>query len=542
VGGEDLDDDDNFEVDKEESEDDEDVDEEESDDEEDVDDEQSVEYPTSEDDADIGAEMGNYMQVEHMVEEVDAFGLQLDAIAGWGDEDIERGANGGSQEYESDSDGGSEYEHELLDCLGSPTPDTVDPSTLFGPEPLTPQGALDVDDASLVLPDLDSPSIRVDIDRFEDRICSLVSFITAWCRQIGSLAQFNKLKGPRPITRDIFEEVLAADPASLIRSILSSFSDQVKAVLGRTNLTLKDLLLLPRDRLDCLDLGVYASLATRLLPADTDQTSLTIISNSGKVHEARLYVGSATSVVSRPGLVGRITQHRSTIGGIRSGRTGPQYRRTRHYAFASAPGVISTFFALARLPRQDPTSPVLAFQIEGLMQAFFNVVVGWRGVGNFGSPLSLDLIMKMRASVPGSLPDFQDAGLNSTWCLTQCMPSSCQNRRDISYTTAYYDRGPCVLCSRQRDVNPTQFQGEGETSLCRYCAVAVRAWEKSGKSVSIEEEAAKRCGCANCGASEWWEKKRSNRSSFHGSGVDRRCNACFFYRLQDGLERPQHLW
>jgi hypothetical protein len=93
-----------------------------------------------------------------------------------------------------------------------------------------------------------------------------------------------------------------------------------------------------------------------------------------------------------------------------------------------------------------------------------------------------------------------------------------QNGRNKPHTTAYYDGGPCVLWHRQRDVNPVRFQGEGVTLFCKYCDITVRSWEERGKPMLTEEEAAKQCGCANCGAPKWWEKRPSQQSSFHGLG------------------------
>ena len=91
----------------------------------------------------------------------------------------------------------------------------------------------------------------------------------------------------------------------------------------------------------------------------------------------------------------------------------------RHYKFTAKPGVISQFFLLARLPPSRQAAST-SFLIEAIMQAFFNVVVGsTTTLAHHHSPAVTSFIDNVRAAVSSPLPDFDNVGLNSAWCLRQ---------------------------------------------------------------------------------------------------------------------------
>ena len=92
---------------------------------------------------------------------------------------------------------------------------------------------------------------------------------------------------------------------------------------------------------------------------------------------------------------------------------------TRHYKFTAKPGVISQFFLLARLPPSRQAAST-SFLIEAIMQAFFNVVVGsTTTLAHHHSPAVTSFIDNVRAAVSSPLPDFDNVGLNTAWCLRQ---------------------------------------------------------------------------------------------------------------------------
>ncbi len=348
---------------------------------------------------------------------------------------------------------------------------------------------------------MDRPSSTLDLDSvesFERKLLQLLTAMAAWCRTVGTLEDFKKLGGKRPMTNHWFEVLLEAeadDVAALGQRVLDAIPTTVKAILGQDQVTVDDLEQLPRLGLDCGDVGCYLSTAGPLAKTNTaglltkvdTAGPLTKVDTAGplaKVDTAgplakadaadplaqadttgplanidtagplanddnqgpskRVYVGSACS--HRKGLAGRMKEHLKVIGRVRSGSW--TRKLSRHYAFASQHGVVSQFFVLARIPlSSSPDASSTSFLIEGLMQAFLNVVVKPTDQHNHTSRVA-SFLDQMRAAVPSKLPSFIDvvSGSTARGVYTRASRAILGTRQDVKILIAWR------LLSRERSI------------------------------------------------------------------------------------------
>jgi hypothetical protein len=135
---------------------------------------------------------------------------------------------------------------------------------------------------------------------------------------------------------------------------------------------------------------------------------------------------------------------------------------------ASKHGAISEFFLLARLA-QSKENASTSFLIEGLMQAFLNVVVKSTKAGGYlYFPAVTSFIGEMRGAVSSGLPDFSSVGLNSAWCLRQGDPNrstntgGCKNpncMKPFSEGGIFCGSGKdrrCIRCYQYTNLNKTK--------------------------------------------------------------------------------------
>lgn len=178
-----------------------------------------------------------------------------------------------------------------------------------------------------------------DITRLKTRILELVRALALWCRTFGTVDDFRRLGRNRPLTDHWFKVLLDAstdDVATLDRDILDAIPAAVKITLGQEEITVHDLMQLPRLGLDCTDFGCYLSIAAT---PNTD------------VH---LYIGSSCD--EQEGRCGRMKKHFHSINGLRFPRKSHTTRRCKpfkpshHHTVAARHGTIPHFI-LAQLPR-----------------------------------------------------------------------------------------------------------------------------------------------------------------------------------------------
>lgn len=129
--------------------------------------------------------------------------------------------------------------------------------------------------------------------------------------------------------------------AALAQTVLDAIALTVKSILGREEVTIQDLMQLPRLGLDCRDFAAYLS---------------TVSPASQNIHpETHVYVGSSWS--KSHGISGLMRGHLNAIIRVRSGKLTSKFGKvtkpTRHYTPAAKHGMVSRFFVLALLKPSD---------------------------------------------------------------------------------------------------------------------------------------------------------------------------------------------
>ncbi len=510
-------------------------------------------------------------------------------------------------------------------------------------------GNFDVADASFVscvweeaVPIDTSPEQRaINVNRFERAIFSMINFMTTWCRSVGTVENFASIYGDNgPMAISCFRVLVHANPEILHRNVVESISENVKEILGRSSLGVKDLHSLPVVDRDSKDWGCYLSVSHKEVASDTTDFSsrgrddfsfgtamvsrstlevasdTTDLSTQGPVDfsfgtamvsRSTLEVASdttdlstrgpadfsfGTAMVSRStlntgvyagssynkkgGIALRVSQHRLAIRQRRNGKV-TKMNRGRHYDFAGRPGVSTRFFTIARLPAGEQRNAALSVLIEGLTMAYLNTV--GPPTGGFHRHDVVTFINDMRVGAFGrnndaptsASPNFVLFALNGAWCLAQpyfpsqritsagchvcgrttkrmgllnagdvlgprLCPAHFQEKRKLD--PKWMSGGPCIRCHEPRGLTGQAFSGEGSNSMCSHCSATRRS---QGAAFDVETYAQQHQGCQHCGVGEW-DVVGSAKLVFHGLGEHRRCQACFFYRLEHRVERHPDLW
>ncbi len=157
------------------------------------------------------------------------------------------------------------------------------------------------------------------------------------------------------------------------------------------------------------------------------------------------------------------------------------------------------------MSRTDPGSKALAFLVEGLIQAYLDLVEEAKFAHNWHRPATSKLITEMRAST-AFLPaaaNLKRLGLNAAWSLRQggfivpkeILKQACavcgrlKNKMRLERAGDLFGRRlctthyraqqredpvwlagrPCVRCDRPRGYKKTNFTGRGARSVCHQC-------------------------------------------------------------------------
>ncbi len=375
--------------------------------------------------------------------------------------------------------------------------------------------------ASIAAGPLDKTPDNIAERRGETRILGILGGFVQQCQRVGTVDDFDELSpSQRPVTRRWFEclaKALAADGTKALgQRLVQAVPRPVLRILGQEQITADHLTQLPRIGLDSKELGCYLSAATASAGSQVKD----------KQHQ---YVGSA---IGYRGLVSRMRSH---FAAIRRARAGKVPYLTRHYRFAARFDVKSEFFILAQRPPSTEAAETL-FLLEGIFQVFFNVVAPTARVLKFHSPAVTAFIDNTRAMVPG-LPDLSLTGLNSAFALRQGGNS---NMLNPNATTAGCQNPACRLPFRER----FRFYGSDADKRCDACDQYQRKHgidrpadviERGRRNTLAHESHLAGEGCQNLSCLEPFNGIHGN---FHGSGSDRRCNACYQHLDRTGGERP----
>jgi hypothetical protein len=304
---------------------------------------------------------------------------------------------------------------------------------------------------------------------------------------------------------------------------------------------------------------------------------------NGELYQVGSYIGATVS--QGGGFRARIQQHdyetRRRLAGIITSRN-----TSKHYSFVGRHGVKEHNFIVAQMGLQDPKPPLLSFLLEAVLQAYLNVVEEAKDIKMWHRPAVSAFLGTMRASAASTPPDLSQFGLNTAWSLRQggfkvpkeikeqpyavCVkrekgnmyletPGDLLGKRLCRYQwdekrradPVWLANGPCIRCYRPRGFDKAPFTGQGPTSICFKCNVAVyRRLREDGESIQaedlqelrdsiIDEGARERGGCAWCGAKEFGFAGQR----FHDLGEARRCEDCFMHRKRhEDLERDPQDW
>lgn len=149
-----------------------------------------------------------------------------------------------------------------------------------------------------------------------------------------------------------------ANPVILHRDLMQAIPRKVKAILDQPSLSPEQLLALPR-----LERGCFLGLAVPMKPLG--------LSNGDIAREVGVYSGS--SVNKEGGIGKRMEQHRGAIRNRLAGKT-IKGNWSRFYQFAAWKRGSTPFFTIARLPRGNAAGGATAQLLEGLVQAYLDLV------------------------------------------------------------------------------------------------------------------------------------------------------------------------
>jgi len=217
--------------------------------------------------------------------------------------------------------------------------------------------------------------VTVDADaiaRFTLIFTHFVDFLVNWCRE-SKFNIFGFLSHREvPICFSAMVLLMHSEPSVLARNLLAFFPNTVKSVLGRTDLSVSDLLMLPIIEPNCRDGGCYLSIAAKRVEG-FEATTYTAASLLGQQHEVGIYVGSTSDKAG--GFSVRLSNHKKEIAKRKKGFATDRSSCAKFYGFAGRPDVCSSFFLLASMPTRNhnPASSPRSFLIEALFQAFLSL-------------------------------------------------------------------------------------------------------------------------------------------------------------------------
>jgi hypothetical protein len=476
-------------------------------------------------------------------------------------------------EGEDDNDVFGEGEDDSAD-LNEDEPDDLEDT----PEEAAPEvsddaeATLEVGHKTEATPDEGGKSDADHIERFEYQIRQIVKFMADWCKEQPVMEFLSRDPEETPIDRSAFVLLLKSDPAVLADRLLSCIPRKVKAILGRADLSMDHLELLPKLPRKYGKAGCYLGLPVKELCGDEAQDGARYCLDSfrGKPCEVGAYVGSSAR---KNGMGEREAEHERHITRTLDGRLSKS--PDSFYGFAGRPGVETTFFLLARMDPAELSTKPESLSLEGIFHTYLRLVQPTsvnRKWHNFSVAPFIDAV---RASVPG-LPDFSQHGLNRAWSIKQgglwyaapkkCVYPGCdKDHRRFTATSGDYlggrlcsvhgqkriresekflAGGPCIWCEKPRGYGKANFTGNGATSICSSCDSLICKLKQKGTPAladAVKEHTSRRRGCAHCLRGEWSGAPMTLH--FFGVGLERRCDACYFYRAgHDGVERPDEEW
>ena len=163
-----------------------------------------------------------------------------------------------------------------------------------------------------------------------------------------------------------------SDPSILARKLLSYMSDEVKATLGKLDLSVGDLLSLSLAE-SCRDGGCYLGVGKKLLEEGWAEVcspwSMTTVGR--KQHEVRVYGASSSN--NETGVRTRISQHNNNIHQRLAGVVTTK-NPARQYDFMGREVVQNLFVVLASIPSRTADARILSPLLEALVQAYLNIV------------------------------------------------------------------------------------------------------------------------------------------------------------------------
>jgi hypothetical protein len=401
------------------------------------------------------------------------------------------------------------------------------------------------------------------VERFEYQFRHLIEAMVEWSRAQPVKEYLRRKPKDQPVHPTALNLLLKSDPTVLSDTLLECVPLKVKDILGRPDLRIDHLELLPKSGSE--KAGCYLALSVKKLASNQGDVPY-FTSFLGESCEVGAYVGSSCRKMG--GMRDRWAQHQSEIKRALRGRS---QAPKSFYRFAGRSGIKTTFAPLALIDQGKPRSKAQSLFLEGVFQAYLRLIQDADKDHDYHNSLVTPFIDSIRSN---GMPDFKSHGLNRAWSIKQgglggstskeCGKSGCSRKHDsflmtpgdflgdrlcsmhgrerIRQTQSFLAGGPCVRCSKPRGYMKVNFSGSGDSSTCYSCRNRISKLKRKGKPIpTVEEDAANYCGCANCGRAEWSGPPRILQ--FIGLGKDRRCDACFYYRAgNDGNERPRDEW
>ncbi|KAM0254383.1 hypothetical protein ACHAQJ_006852 [Trichoderma viride] len=298
----------------------------------------------------------------------------------------------------------------------------------------------------------------VDVQRFDTNFAHIIQSLCAWAVE-NAKSNWHKLSRTgreMPMSFYILFQRASADPAGLVRICLQGMPRETRKILGKADLTSKDLLDLPLVPPRCKHRLVYMDIATQLHESQIHRkrryfghhTKMYKAANSSsdvrRALKTKLYVGSS---VAKVGGFARIQTHEAIANGCQKAPS------SWHYAEISKPDVLCNFRLLGvwNNPYVDDThdgqdvSRWIAPMVEGLMMVYLGLYTIKNTLASRNelfTASSYRLTDHIRNGL--FLPDFSNVSLNRAWSIAQGTPSSiremcanpeCRRPKDISERT-----------------------------------------------------------------------------------------------------------